>query len=154
MRIYLVQHGKPLPKEQDPERPLSEEGRRGVAGIAEMLTKAKVRPSCVYHSGKLRAQQTAEILAEKLAVQGGPQKRDNMAPLDEPRIIAEQIEHFEDQTMLVGHLPHLSKLTSLLVTGDPEKPVVRFQQGGIVCLEQEEDQWAVSWMLVPQIVGL
>ena len=154
MRIYLVQHGKPVPKEQDPERPLSEQGRKDVSGIAEMLAKAKIRPSRIYHSGKLRAQQTAEILAEKLGVQGEPQKKENMAPLDEPRIVGEQIEHLDDQTMLVGHLPHLSKLVSLLVTGDPEKPVVRFQQGGIVCLEQEEDQWAVSWMLVPQIVGL
>lgn len=30
MRIYLVQHGLAIPKEVDPERPLSEQGREDV----------------------------------------------------------------------------------------------------------------------------
>ena len=36
--------------------------------------------------------------------------------------------------MLVGNLPHLSRLVSLLLTGNPEIEVVRFRNAGIVCL--------------------
>lgn len=38
--------------------------------------------------------------------------------------------------MLVGHLPHLARLAAVLLADDPERPVVAFQQGGLVGLEQ------------------
>ncbi|RLB85244.1 MAG: phosphohistidine phosphatase SixA, partial [Deltaproteobacteria bacterium] len=70
-----------------------------------------------------------------------------------PSKIASEIQDLSDGTMIVGHLPHLGKLASLLVTDNPEKGVARFQQGGILCLEQDnEAKWAVAWMIVPQIL--
>jgi len=54
--------------------------------------------------------------------------------------------------MLVGHLPFLDRLTNLLVTGDAERSVVRFQMGGIVCLVREDQDWAVSWMVTPALL--
>ena len=63
MRLYLVQHGESVPEQVDPQRPLSAVGRRQVEAIACMLAGAGVRPEWTTHSGKLRAQQTAELLA-------------------------------------------------------------------------------------------
>ena len=63
MRLYLVQHGDALPEQVDPERPLSAEGRRDVEAVARLLASAGTRAVRVAHSGKLRAQQTAEVLA-------------------------------------------------------------------------------------------
>jgi phosphohistidine phosphatase len=56
--------------------------------------------------------------------------------------------------MIVGHLPHLAKLTSFLTTKSESESVVGFQQGGIVCLRPDEDKksWAIAWMLVPEII--
>ena len=54
--------------------------------------------------------------------------------------------------MLVGHLPFMSRLTGLLVAGDPELEVVRFQNAGVVCLREYESQWSVEWMVVPSLV--
>ena len=40
MRIYLTQHGLAVPKDIDPDRPLSEQGREDVRRLAEFLDKA------------------------------------------------------------------------------------------------------------------
>jgi len=57
--------------------------------------------------------------------------------------------------MIVGHLPHLEKFISLLVTGSDSSQVVRFQQGGVVCLRthEAEKNWTIAWMLVPEIIA-
>jgi phosphohistidine phosphatase len=55
--------------------------------------------------------------------------------------------------MLVGHLPFLEKLTSLLLCGDENARLVLFRYGGIVCLEQKGDKgWGVKWVFTPEMV--
>ena len=54
--------------------------------------------------------------------------------------------------MLVGHLPFLDRLAGLLITGDAERFVVRFQKGGIVCLVREDETWAVGWVVTPDLI--
>ncbi len=66
MKIYLMQHGKPVSKEENPDRPLSEEGRRDVGKMALLLHTCIPLPGEILHSGKTRAEQTAEIIASKL----------------------------------------------------------------------------------------
>jgi phosphohistidine phosphatase len=55
--------------------------------------------------------------------------------------------------MLVGHLPFMARLAAHLVTGDAERSVLRFHQGGIVCLEREDDRWLVAWALTPAMAA-
>ena len=61
----------------------------------------------------------------------------------------------EGDVMLVGHLPFLAKLASLLVTGSSEIPVFAFQNSGIVCLDRPPDSptWLIKWTLMPAIGG-
>jgi len=68
--------------------------------------------------------------------------------------IADEIEQGQKDLMIVGHLPYLARLTSLLITGSDSNMVVGFQQGGIVCLrhDDEEKGWTIAWMLVPEII--
>jgi phosphohistidine phosphatase len=54
--------------------------------------------------------------------------------------------------MLVGHLPFLSRLTSLLLVGDRTKEIIRFRNAGIICLIREEDQWLLGWVMTPDLV--
>ena len=76
-----------------------------------------------------------------------------LAPLDEPEIWADRINSLDENILLVGHLPHLGKLAALLMSGDKEKSVVNFQMGGAVRLQRmAPGQWAVDWMLVPEII--
>lgn len=53
--------------------------------------------------------------------------------------------------MIVGHLPHLSRLASSLLTGRQDAEVVGFQYGGVVCLERTNDGWKLGWMIVPDL---
>lgn len=55
--------------------------------------------------------------------------------------------------MLVGHLPFMERLTAYLITGSIERPVFRFQNGGIVCLDETPDKqsWVIKWSLMPHI---
>ena len=67
MKILLAQHGDSLPEHVDPERPLSDRGRDDVMGMARLLGASGVRVRRICHSGKLRACQTAELLAPDVA---------------------------------------------------------------------------------------
>ena len=51
--------------------------------------------------------------------------------------------------MLVGHLPHLAKLASLLLTGEPDRQLIGFQQGGLVAMEHRDAAWIVALLLTP-----
>lgn len=153
MALYLVQHGKSLSKEQDPERSLSDEGLAEVTHIAGLAKQNGIRPALINHSGKKRAQQTAEIFASSLNPKNGVQQINEINPLDDVTIIAEQLKT-EQNLMLVGHLPFMEKLASYLITGMQDKPVVKFQNAGIVCLDLHPDThtWIIKWTLFPKIL--
>ena len=153
MHLYLVQHAEALPKEEDPQRPLSNQGRADIRKVAAFLGIRGIHVSRILHSGKLRARQTAEALAELLHPSGDISPTDGLAPLDEPTVWAERLTELDENLMLVGHLPHLDKLAALLVTGNADQPVVMFKPGGVVCLERDdEDRWSLRWMVVPEIL--
>ena len=63
-----------------------------------------------------------------------------------------QILDEHEAVMLVGHLPFLSRLASLLVAGNHEAGIIRFQQAGIVCLSREDGKWAVNWVMPPELL--
>lgn len=153
MRLYVIQHGKPVSKEIDPDRPLSDQGVNDVRRMAEFLKKRGIYVEEVLHSGKTRARQTAETMTNGINPDAALSEKGGLAPLDDPGSIADYVKDRERDLMIVGHLPHLSKLVSLLVSAHESVPVVTFQQGGVVCLEKgEEGNWSVIWMLIPGII--
>jgi phosphohistidine phosphatase len=154
MRLYLVQHGEARPKEEDPARPLTDQGRGDVARVADVARRAGVEVAQIRHSGKLRAEETAAILGEHLAPAGGVVSMPGLAPRDDVGRVAELLNRETRPLMLVGHQPFMGRLAGLLLAGDPERAVVNFQMGGIVCLEREAStrQWAVCWAVTPDLI--
>lgn len=153
MKLYLVQHGEAEPKEANPDRPLTEQGKLDVERIAVFLKGAGVDAGKVIHSGKLRAEQTAGILADACAPKAKIEARDGIAPNDEPGHLAEEIQGWGDDTIVVGHLPYMSRLASLLITGASEIAIAGFKPGSVVCLERPEgDGWSIGWMLRPELM--
>lgn len=152
MALYLVQHGKSLSKEDDPEQGLSPEGVSDVNRIAAVALGYGIKPSTIRHSGRRRAAQTAEIFARALLPGGNVEQTHGLGPLDDVSIVADQLRT-SDNLMLVGHLPFMERLTNFLVTGSVEKLVFKFQNGGIVCLEHNPDSswWFIKWTLMPVI---
>ena len=152
MALYLVQHGRNLPKESDPDQPLSEEGRSEVQRIAEVARGYGIKPERIEHSPKTRAAQTARIMADSLGPREGVHERSGIKALDDPTDLAPELAP-EQELMLVGHLPFLERLCSSLITGQQEPAVFKFQNGGIVCLDNDPrtDSWIVTWALMPHI---
>jgi phosphohistidine phosphatase len=155
MKVYLVQHAEAKSKEEDPDRPLSDRGWAEIRTVAAYVAEhADIEVNQIYHSGKVRARQTAEALAAALHPAEGIDQVDDLAPLAEASVWAAGLTGMTDDIMLVGHLPHLSKLAGLLLCQDEAKPVVAFRMGGIVCLSQAESgDWSVRWLVTPEIVG-
>jgi phosphohistidine phosphatase len=152
MALYLVQHGKSLAKDVDPDQGLSEEGTAETKRIAQVARDYQVKVSHIKQSGKKRARQTAEIFAAALNPAGGVEEVSGLKPLDDVSAFAATIDAAAD-TMLVGHLPFMERMASYLVTGSADKPIFRFQNSGIVCLEKDPDSnaWVIVWTLMPKI---
>ena len=153
MQIYLVQHGLAKSKEEDPARPLTPAGREEVERVARAAAVAGMRPASILHSGKTRAQQTAEIFAAHVKPAEGVRAVEGLGPRDEPHGIRERVEQADEPLMLVGHLPHLSRLAALLLADTPEREIVTFRNAGVVCLERQEGRFAVRWILTPELVA-
>lgn len=152
MTLYLVQHGRSLSKEEDPRRGLSTAGADEVQTIAGVARDYGVDVSAIVHSGKTRALQTADIMAAALAPQEGTAAMEGIGPLDDVEAAAPGLAK-RGRLMIVGHLPFLGRLTSLLVTGSTEHEIFRFQNGGIVCLGSNggDERWIIRWSLSPNI---
>ena len=67
MKLYLVQHGEAHSKDTNLERPLTQKGRIDVNKMSDFMNIAGVVVKQVYHSGKLRAKQTAEVFSAKIS---------------------------------------------------------------------------------------
>lgn len=154
MRIYLVQHGDALPKEVDPERPLSEAGQRDVNRVAAFLADAGVRVARILHSGKRRAEETAQILGQRLGHGGAPAASAGLDPNDATDTIALKLADWSQATMLVGHLPYMAMLAGRLATGRDDPGVVAFTPGTVLCLERiGEGRFAIVWMIRPELAA-
>lgn len=153
MKLYLVQHGTACAKEDNPERPLSDVGRADVERLAAFLEQAGVRVGRVIHSGKLRAEQTAQCLAAAVAPGVAIESSGIINPNDNPKAFDWQSGSWDHDTLVVGHLPFMAKLVAHLVVGDENRPVAAFQPGSMVCLEREDgSDWQINWMIRPELL--
>ena len=151
MNLYLVQHADAKSDEEDPRRPLSDKGRMDIFKTAS-FAKSGLKVDEIFHSGKLRASQTAEVLAELINPLKGTKAEDGLNPNDDPKIWAKRLKGLGNDFMIVGHLPHLQKLASILLCGDPDKEIIKFQRACILCLGYKDNVWTVRWMIMPEVL--
>jgi len=153
MRVYLAQHAKAFSSEEDPSRSLTEEGRSEAEKVARFIKPLNLSVDLLWHSGKKRAEQTAEIFAQALNIGKGLSMHPGLGPNDDVAPLADDLACQENDIMIVGHLPFLARLASLLLTGSPEAAVVSFTNAGIVCMQRGEgNRWCIEWALIPQIL--
>jgi phosphohistidine phosphatase len=153
MRIYLVQHGEARSEEEDPNRRLTEKGIREVKNVVDFLRPLELRVDAIWHSGKARAQETGELLARAVWARDGLLPREGLGPKDQVTSTKEALELADGDLMIVGHLPFLSKLVALLVTGNETSEILEFRFASVVCVERREDRgWRVAWMVTPSLL--
>ncbi len=150
--VYLVQHGKAFDESVDPERKLTPEGIKESELVAEHLAGIGVSIPRIVHSGKARARQTAEIFAKYLGVRD-VEAADGLNPNDDPVIWARRINELTSDLMIIGHLPHLSRLVSLLIVGNANVKIVEFRYSSVLKLTRSSDGgWVISWFITPELL--
>ena len=148
-RLYFAQHGLAVDKSENPERPLSETGIKQTEAIAKHLSIAGIAVNHIFHSGKLRAAQTAEIFAGAIKL-SSTSAVDGLSPNDDVTLLAQNLNI--NHALYIGHLPHLEKLVAYLVTGNENSNIIKFQNSAVVCLEKFENHYQLKWYLTPELV--
>jgi phosphohistidine phosphatase len=144
--VYLVHHAEALGPNLDPQRPLSTRGVKQAEWLAGFAREKGARPAIIWHSGKLRARQTADAfwracnpLAEVRLVRG-------LRPEDPPEWMRDALEAEELDVLLVGHMPQLPELAELLAGSRG------FPAHGMVALERTGPRvYAERWRAEPPL---
>ncbi len=147
MYLFLVHHGDAVGPETDARRPLSPHGRAAVDRVAAAAAHRGVQPAIVWHSGKLRAKQTAEAFWRACNPLAELSATKDLQPDDPPRWMRDRLRAEPRDVMVVGHFPHLPRLLALL-RGESEIQV-EFPPHGVVALvsDDEGDSWKEVWRI-------
>lgn len=149
MKLYLSQHGEQLPKDDDANEPLSEKGKTDVTNVASFFSPETVEVNKIQHSVKQRAKETAELFAELIPLDVKIEERQGLKAMDDVQAMAHEVNALSENIMLVGHLPFMEKLCGILLTDNENRRPVIFERGCLVCLELEEGQWSINWVVKP-----
>jgi phosphohistidine phosphatase len=144
--IYLVHHADAVGPDVDPQRPLSASGRLHAEKLAIAAASRDVKPVMIWHSGKLRARQTAEPFLRLCSPLAGFSAIHGLQPTDPPVWIRDLLAGEQRDLMLVGHMPNLPRVLTQLVTGS-ESSLLSFPLHGMVALEAQGDLWREVWRL-------
>ena len=110
MRVHLVHHADAVGPAVDPQRPLSTLGQSQADSLSGRAAEAGVRPEVIWHSGKLRARQTAASFLRRCAPFAEFRMVRGLRPDDPPHWICDELLGEERDVLLVGHMPSISLL--------------------------------------------
>ncbi|MCP3851440.1 MAG: phosphohistidine phosphatase SixA [Gammaproteobacteria bacterium] len=147
IKAYFVQHGIATDKEVDERRPLTDKGEREVIQMAIVLKNQKIPIHKIVHSGKLRAEQTADIFSRILEVNHVSQIK-GLNPKDAPETLIQQMT--DDAVMYIGHLPNLEKVVSTLLANTQEG-VIKFKNSAVACVSIMENDSQLQWFITPEL---
>jgi len=155
MTLYLTRHCDAVHPIEDAARPLSEHGRDQARRLAAFLPRV-LRDTDgideVLHSGVLRAQQTAEILADTARPAKGVQQIVGLTPGDSANAAADLLRHEQRSLLVVTHLPLVATLAAILLGGARAREPLLFRTGTMAALTGEGDFWSLEWMVHPGIL--
>ena len=154
MKIYLLRHGDAQPYMVNPERPLSEIGKQDVTKLGKFLKNTALTVRHIWHSDKLRAKQTAELISDFICSGDAVKQQNGLAPMDDVDFVKDQIIHFQEDIMLVSHLPFLDRMAASLLFDRNELVFLQFKTASMVCLERGNSprDWYLKWFISPQIL--
>ena len=144
MRLYLVHHADAVGPAVDAQRPLSARGLAQAAWLADEARVRGTRPMLIWHSGKLRSRQTAEQFLRVCSPSAAFRAARGLLP-DDPTVWMADALSLEDQdTLVVGHIPHLPALARILGASDP------LPLNGMIALERTDaTKYQQLWCLKP-----
>jgi phosphohistidine phosphatase len=144
MLLVLVHHADAVVESVDATRPLSQLGRRQAASVAGRVAARGVKPVAVWHSGKLRARETAELYWRAVNPAATFTAKKGLQPDDDPELMADLLGAETEDLMIVSHYPILPGLLRELVGAD-----AAFPQHGAIALERVDGKWLERWRETP-----
>lgn len=154
IHLVLVHHGEAVPEETDPLRPLTPTGRADIESLGEFLASSGVEIPRIVHSGKLRAADSAQILADKLGGAVPVEAMERISPKDTPVWLTEEVMQWNEGALIVSHTPFLSRFVSRLLFGGEQPYVLQFTPGTAACLARRpaSKAWTLDWILRPTLL--
>ncbi|GAB4522591.1 MAG: phosphohistidine phosphatase SixA [Anaerolineae bacterium] len=149
MRLYFLRHGHAEDGADDHARQLTRDGAQRVVIAAKVMVKMDIKPKAIFSSPRVRARQTAEIVAEELGLIVDIREEVNF-DFDVPKIktlIAPHGDH--DDLMFVGHEPTLSLAVMDLTGGN-----VEMKKGGLAMVEltsRDPLRGMLVWLIAPRV---
>lgn len=143
MKVYLVRHSLAVQEHAglaDPQRYLSEEGRRLMLEVGAKLAADGVAFDALLTSPLVRAVQTAELLARAIGFDDVVTTLPALSPGVPPEAAAGQLAARGSAIAVVGHEPGISALGAFLV-GRPSFPPLR--PGQVSLVEAGRAMWTL-----------
>ena len=152
MTVFLAHHGEAVGPDVDPRRPLSEQGRERVVHLAAEAAARGAHPAVVWHSGKLRARQTAEAYWRACNALATFSATRDLQPDDPPEWIRDRLRAETRDILIAGHYPHLPRLLTLMLSTTDGADVPSFPQHGMVAVQTDDEGkiWREIWRLIPR----
>ena len=145
-----MRHGEALSPQVDPEQGLTDNGKLKIEHVADHLKENGVTFKHIFHSAKKRARETAEIMAKTISPEIKPVLQLNITPNDVPGLIIDEINSWNEDTLITSHLPFVPNLMTSLTGQDAYLSAISFETGTIVCLERNDNGvWGVIWATSP-----
>ena len=128
-------------------RPLSDRGRAAAFLMADEAARRGVKPEVIWHSGKLRARQTAEAFWKVCAPFAAFSAERGLQPGDPPAWMRDRLIGETRDVLIVGHMPSIPRLLRVLIGEDADTSATTFPLHGMVALRAEGDLWREEWRI-------
>jgi phosphohistidine phosphatase len=150
MKLYFVRHGEAHDlAPSDHERELTEQGKARVENAANVLKTIGISPSVIYSSPRIRAKQTAEIIARVLGLTVTFHDDVNFG-FDVLHVDAFiQPLASKDEVMFVGHNPDMSQIVHKMTGAS-----VSMKKGGVARIDlisTKARRGELVWLIAPKV---
>jgi phosphohistidine phosphatase len=164
VRVILLRHGIAHDRADpacppDPERALTDEGKKKTRKVAKGLAAMGCNPTRVLTSPYVRARETAEIAADVLGI---PKTHvtltDSLLPEAAPYALFQQLLAFhnsDEEILCAGHAPNIDKIIAVALTGD-RIAVTGLKKAGAALLVLDDlpkTRGTLEWLMPPKALG-
>jgi len=156
-RLYVIRHAVAEDAADvagDHGRRLTKKGRKSFARLVRRLEEAGMEIDLVATSPLVRARETAELLADRLAGRPRVEILDPLAPAaDWSALVEWTIQQAAARVAWVGHNPCVGRLVASMI-GDGSA-AIRMQKGAVAALRLDDgpgQPGELEWLVTPRLI--
>jgi len=150
MKLYLVRHGDAEAlAPTDHGRELTEHGKERVAQASQVIKRLGIAPKVIYSSPRIRAKQTAELIAEALGMTVVITEEVNFGfDTGNIKTLTKDLRS-RDEVMFVGHNPDMSQVVHKMTGAS-----VAMKKGGLARIDivsTKVQRGELVWLIAPKV---